>query len=294
MKTKTLCLLTALLLPASTWLNAQDADEQAEPVEEVVLEETVEREDVPPAEEDFIPPAPERIRPSPAPTTEAGGELRLNFRNAPLDLVLDYLSEAAGFTIVLETQVRGTLDVWSNRPVSTQEAIDILDSALAKNGYAAIRNGRRLTIISKDSAKTRNVPIVQSTDWETIPQSEEIATYIIPVRYINAAQLQTSLQPLIPTSMQIIANADSNSLLITDAQAAIRRIAHIASLLDSSVSSVSTMRIIPLKHADAKEMAATISSLYSTQNRNATGGGRGGAGGGSPLRNLLNPGGGGN
>lgn len=278
MKTKTLCLLTALFLPATVWLNAQDADEQDEPIEAIVAEETDEQEDLATAEEDFIPPAPERAQPSPAPTTGEGGELRLNFRNAPLDMVLDYLSEAAGFTIVLETQVKGSLDVWSNRPVSTQEAIDILDSALAKNGYAAIRNGRKLTIISKDSAKTRNVPIVQSTDWETIPQSEEIATYIIPVRYINAAQLQTTLQPLVPANMQISANADSNSLLVTDSQAAIRRIAHIASLLDSSVSSVSTMRIIPLKHADAKEMAQTINDLYSannTSNNRNTRGGRG-------------------
>lgn len=279
MKTKFFCLLTALLLPATAWLNAQDADEQDEPIEEIVIEETdeLDEEDAP-LEEGFIPQTPGDAQRSPAPTTEEGGELRLNFRNAPLDMVLDYLSEAAGFTIVLETQVKGSLDVWSNRPVSTQEAIDILDSALAKNGYAAIRNGRKLTIISKDSAKTRNVPIVQSTDWETIPQSEEIATYIIPVRYINAAQLQTTLQPLVPTTMQITANADSNSLLITDSQAAIRRIAHIASLLDSSVSSVSTMRIIPLKHADAKEMAQTINDLYSannTSNNRNTRGGRG-------------------
>lgn len=278
MKTKFFCLLTALLLPATVWLNAQDADEQDESLEEIVAEETDEQEDVAPPEEDFIPPAPERAQSSSAPTTEEGGELRLNFRNAPLDMVLEYLSEAAGFTIVLETQVKGSIDVWSNRPVSTQEAIDILDSALAKNGYAAIRNGRKLTIISKDSAKTRNVPIVQSTDWETIPQSEEIATYIIPVRYINAAQLQTTLQPLVPANMQITANADSNSLLITDSQAAIRRIAHIASLLDSSVSSVSTMRIIPLKHADAKEMAQTINDLYSANNNNNNRNVRGGRG----------------
>ena len=97
-------------------------------------------------------------------------------------------------------------------------------------------------------------------------------------RYINAAQLQTTLQPLVPANMQITANADSNSLLITDSQAAIRRIAHIASLLDSSVSSVSTMRIIPLKHADAKEMAQTINDLYSANNNNSNRNVRGGRG----------------
>jgi general secretion pathway protein D len=223
------------------------------------------------------------------PATAEPADLRLNFRNAPLDLVLNYLSEAAGFIIVLETPVRGTVDVWSNQPVSRQEAVELLDSALARNGYAAIRDGRKLTVVSQEAAKTRNIPIVQSADWETIPQSDVVATYIIPVRYINATQLITTLQPLTPEKMQITANADSNSLLITDSQAAIRRIAQIASLLDSSVSAVSTMKIIPLKHADAAEMAATITSLYANQNRNSRGnvqqGGRGNFPGGGGRGN---------
>ena len=37
--------------------------------------------------------------------------LRLNFHNAPLNLVLDYLSDAAGFVINKEADVRGTVDV---------------------------------------------------------------------------------------------------------------------------------------------------------------------------------------
>ncbi len=223
-------------------------------------------------------------------------DLQLNFRNASLDQVLNYLSEAAGFTIVLETKVSGTVDVWSNQKVTKEEAIEILDSALAKNGYAAIREGKKLTVVSKADASTRNIPIISSTDWETIPQSEVLATYIIPVRYINASQLIVNLQPLTPTTMKISANNDSNSLLITDSQGAIRRIAHIASLLDSSVSSVSTLKIVPLKHADAKTLATTLTTLYSGNNNNNTGN-RGGQGGGgqNPFGGGGNPfGGGGN
>lgn len=191
-------------------------------------------------------------------------DLRINFRNAPLEMVLNYLSEAAGFTIMLETPVKGTIDVWSNQPVTRKEAVEILDSALNKNGYAAIRNGRTLTIVSREDAKTRNIPIVSSENWEDIPQTDTIATYIVPVLYISATDLITSLGPLVPATMQISANQNSNSLIITDTQASIRRIAHITSLLDSSVSSVSTLRIIPLKHSDAKDLAATINQLYSS------------------------------
>ncbi len=215
-----------------------------------------------------------------APAALPPGELRLNFRNARLDQVLEYLSEAAGFTIIVETPVEGTVDAWSNNPVSVQEAVDILDSALARNGYAAVRDGKKLKIVSKAKAITENIPIIQSSDWQQIPISDSVATYIVPVRYIGATDLINTLGDFMPESMKITANADSNSLLITDAQAGIRRVVRIASLLDSSASSVSSLKIIPLKHADAKEMADTLSSLYSTQNRNARGNSNTGRGGG--------------
>jgi len=241
-------ILAALLIPAALPLQAQDV-----PVTEAVPGRTTEQD------------------PAGEPSEQPTGDLRLNFRNARLDQVLDYLSEAAGFTIIVETQVEGTIDAWSNHPVSVQEALDILDSALARNGYAAIRDGRKLKIVSKDKAVSENIPVVQSSDWETIPRSDAVATYVVPVRYIGATELVNTLAPFKNESMEMIANADSNSLLITDSQSNIRRVVRIASLLDSSVSSVSSLRIIPLRHADAVELAETLTSLYSQQNRNSRG-----------------------
>ena len=75
-------------------------------------------------------------------TSETEKGLRLNFRGVPLDMVLNYLSDAAGFIIVLEGKVEGKVDVWSNQPLTKDEAVDLLNTILNKNDYAAIRNGR--------------------------------------------------------------------------------------------------------------------------------------------------------
>jgi len=82
----------------------------------------------------------------------AGGSaagIQMNFRNAPLEQVLEYLSEAAGFIIVLDAPVKGTVNVISAKPLSQDEAVDFLSSALNKNGLAAIRDGRTLTIVDR-------------------------------------------------------------------------------------------------------------------------------------------------
>lgn len=216
-----------------------------------------------------------RVPTAAAPTAgDSARTLRLNFRGAPLDLVLDYLSEAAGFVIVLETEVRGKLDVWSNQPLTKDEAVDLLNRVLAKNGYAAVRDGRTLTIMTRDEAKKRDIPVHAGNNPDEIPKSEVIVTQIIPVRFINAVQLARDLQPLFPPSATIAANEGGNAVVVTDTQANIRRIAEIIRALDTSIASVSTVRVFPLRYADAKALASVVRELFSSMESGRGGGNR--------------------
>ena len=84
---------------------------------------------------------PETARPPDASTSAAPGDngangLRLNFRGVPLERVLDYLSDAAGFVISANSKVdlQGKVTVWSNQLVDRNEAIALLNSALTSSG----------------------------------------------------------------------------------------------------------------------------------------------------------------
>jgi type II secretory pathway component GspD/PulD (secretin) len=215
--------------------------------------------------------------------TEATGpeeaNLRLNFRGVALDAVLDYLSEAAGYTIVLETPVKGTVDVWSNEPLTRTEALNLLNTVLNKNGYAAIQNGKTLTVVARDEAKKRDIPIRIGSAYQAIPKDDKMVTQVIPVRNINVAQLARDLAPLVPTSATVVPNEGANTLLVTDTQANIHRFAEIVAALDSQVSSASAIRVYPLRFADAKALAATITSLF--QNAGGAGAAGGNRGGGN-------------
>lgn len=224
-------------------------------------------------------PAAATSAPKPAPPAGEAGLVRLNFRNAPLDLVLDYLSEAAGFIIIKETDVKGKVDVWSNQPVSRDEAVDLLNTILKRNECAAIRNGRTLTIVSLDEAKKRDLQVKKGSDAEQIPKTDEMVTQIIPVRHANVAQLIANLQPLLGTYATMTANESANSLLLVATQADVRRMAEIINALDESISSTSTLHVFSLRFADAKELATVIKELFapaSTQQGNNNRGGTSG------------------
>jgi general secretion pathway protein D len=200
--------------------------------------------------------------------TNGEKNLRLNFRGVPLEMVLNYLSEAAGFIIVLETKVEGKVDAWSNQPLSKEEAVTLLNSVLNKNKYAAIQNGRTLTIVSLEEAKKRNIPVFTGSEPEVVPKTDEMVTQIIPVRYANAVQMTKDLTPLLPTYANLTANESGNALVLTSTQADVRRMMEIVRALDTSISSISTIRVFPLKYADAKELATAVKELFETPQQN--------------------------
>ena len=217
--------------------------------------------------------------PEPGPAT-ADKPLRLNFRNAPLDMVLNYLSEAAGFIIVSETEVRGKIDVWSNQPVTQEEALAVLDSALNKNGLTALRNGRTLTIVTKESAKRRDIPVKSGNNPDAIPKNEELVTQIIPIHFITATQLVQNLQPLLPTGSEMTANEAGNALVLTDTQVSIKRMTEIIRALDTSMSGATTIKVFPLRYSDAKELATLVKELFPSQANAGANNRNGGAAGG--------------
>ena len=199
--------------------------------------------------------------PSESPDDSEPANLRLNFNNVQLQQVLNYLSDAAGFIIVMDTQVRGTVSVISKSPMTRSEAVDLLNSVLNQNGYAAIRNGRTLTIVSKDDAKTRDIP-VNTYNGNPIPKNDEIVTEIIPVRYVDASQLVSDLSSFVSPQATVVANQAGNSIIITDTQENIRHLVEIISAIDSSAAGETEIQVFPLAYANPNDVATELGQVF--------------------------------
>ncbi len=212
-------------------------------------------------------------------------ELRMNFKNAPLDMVLNYLSDAAGFIIVLDTTVRGNVNIISSQPVTKDEAVNLLNSVLNKNGYAAIRDGRTLTIVDKNDAKTRDIPVKSGNNPAEIPKNDEIVTQIIPIRFVEARQLVSDMSSFVSPQATVVANEAGNSIVITDTQANIRHLAEIIRAIDNSAEAETEIRVFRLKFASPADVASELASIFPSSSSGAqsptrfAGGNGGGPGG---------------
>ena len=218
----------------------------------------------------------------------AAKSLRLNFRNAPLNLVLDYLSDAAGFTISANSKVdlKGAVTVWSNQPVNRDEAVQLLHKALGEHNYAATVEGNVLNIYVVDASNTEILAGVENNDYTKVPPTKELVTQIVYVHNVESGQLITSLQPLMPAGTSLSANQGANAIVITDTKANIRRMVQLVKALDTASVSAAKVTVFPLTYADATALAQVVQQLFQTDSSSQSGRSRGGfpfGGGGFPF-----------
>jgi len=133
------------------------------------------------------------------PANSSTNDISLNFQNVPLDMALNYLSEQAGFVIVQDKPVHGTVTLSGNH-LTQDQAVDLLNSELNRNGYAAMRNGRVLTIVDKNDAKASDLPMQKAPPPPPIPQPEiqtstnAFSTFSMNVSDVSFKLAEASLQ----------------------------------------------------------------------------------------------------
>lgn len=217
-------------------------------------------------------------------------KLTLDFRDAKLATILDYLSKEAGFVLINPVELPKPVTLVSKQPLTPNQALDALNTVLFDQGYAVLTRGRTLRVLPLAQAKQQNLEVNAGADPDKIPDTDRMVTQVIPVRFAKVKDLAKNLQPLLNTSYSTLeANDSSNALILTDTQANVRRIAAVVSAIDGAISGDQEVQVFQLKYASADKVAQVLTTIYGKSGggnaqdvvRSIFGGrGRGGRGGG--------------
>ena len=109
--------------------------------------------------------------------------------------------------------------------------------------------------------------------------SDQIITQVIPVASVDSTKLKNDLQPMLNPDATIVANQGSNTIVVTDTSANIRRMVEIIAALDQHKESISDILIRQLKYANATNAATLINSIFKQDTTTTAQQGRGGFGG---------------
>jgi general secretion pathway protein D len=203
--------------------------------------------------------------PAPAnPSPAVSRLIVLNFDNADVEAVIQAAAEVAPFNYVLGPNVRGRkVTVQTTGKIPSDEIFNVLLTILDVNGLTAVRSGTLYRIIARESAPQSPVRTVVGREPAPGDAGDEIVTQIVPLRFIGATDAVTVLRPFVPAVGAVTAHRETNLLIVTDTAANVRRLLEILSLVDVELA-LDELQIIPIKHADAQELAQLVGQLFAS------------------------------
>ena len=120
----------------------------------------------------------------------------LNFINADIEGVVKAMSEITGRNFVLDSRVKGTVNIISAKPMPRALVYDVFLSALRLQGFAAIEDGGFVKIVPEADAKLHPSPTFGQSDRARVG-GDRIETRVFTLKYESAAQMLPILRPLI-------------------------------------------------------------------------------------------------
>jgi general secretion pathway protein D len=187
----------------------------------------------------------------------------LNFDNADIETVIHAASEIVGFNYVLAPDVRGKVTVQTSGRIAAEDVFGVLLAILEVHGFTAVKSGNLYKIMRIEGARERAVPTIVGGNADPARTTDEIITQIVPVRFTGVNDLSSLLRPLVSSRGNLIAHRETNILIITDAASNVRRLLDIVKLVDVEVA-VEELQIIPIRFADANDLATILNQLFST------------------------------
>jgi general secretion pathway protein D len=175
--------------------------------------------------------------------------------------------------VILDRNVSGKVQIISPRKVTKEEAYQAFLSALNLLGMTTVETGKVIKIMPVRTAVKDNLKTFLGSKWTLL--TDEIITQIVPLKYIDAKEIQNTLSRIV-SSNSMIAYEKTNTLIISDSGYKVRRILDILELLDVQ-GQQPQVAIVPIRYADAKSIVDKINELM-----------KGGAGRGSSAYKLLN------
>ncbi len=198
---------------------------------------------------------------SPAPPAPRGKFVVLNFDNADIEVVIHAASEIVGFNYVLAPDVKGKVTIQTSNRIPQEEVFNVLLAILELHGFTAIKSDSLYKIIKLEGARERPVPTIVGAVPDPGRGGDEIITQIVPIRFASVAELSNLLRSLISARGSMIPHRETNLLIITDAASNIRRLLEIVKLVDVEVT-LEELQIIPVKFADAQELAQVLNQIF--------------------------------
>ena len=195
-----------------------------------------------------------------APPPRASGRppvfISMDFTDVDLPVLIKFISEQTKKNFIFDERVQGKITIVSPRRISLDEAYNVFLSVLHVKGFATVEQENTIKIVPLRDIKQEDIPTEAAGE-----PGARIITRLIPLQFIDTADVLPLLTPLVSKDGMLTAFAPSNTLILIDSRSNIDKIVRILQEIDTQGTG-NVMQVFQLKNASVAEIAKTLDLLY--------------------------------
>lgn len=193
---------------------------------------------------------------APSVTGGAGGApIALRFDNADVyDVIQVVLGEVLKLDYSVDPGIQGKVTLRSTGVVKTEELLGVLETSLSSIGLSVVKAGQTYKVVRESNLAREKLP--ERGTGESSP-----VLRVVPLRYVQAAQLAATLKPFASTNAVLVADPTNKYLIIADRQGVADRLEALVETLDTEYLKNIHVRLFKPKYGDATEIAKEIEAI---------------------------------
>lgn len=205
-----------------------------------------------------------------------GSSSSYKFEDAPIvDVIHVFMREVLKVDYVLHQPLSGSVTLATRGPISPDDALALLESALQVNGLAMARDTRGVYHVGKpENLKSVASNIRQADGKGALPPG--YGAVLVPLQYIGASEMATILRPMAPGDAIVRVDSVRNLLVLVGTRNQAEGWLDIVRTFDIDLLKGMSVGLFPLKYASMKEVEAAL-NLVSGGAPSASAAGRPGA-----------------
>ena len=181
--------------------------------------------------------------------------VRLNYRNADLEEVVEAVGLAIGKNFVIDPAVGmdQKFTLVGSSPMSPEAFYQAFLSMLSVHGIVAVPSG---PVIKLSPDRTLRI-LAEVPEGEL--RSNELQTRVLPVANVDAQTLVPILRPLLSPGAHLAAHAPTNVVILSDRGSNLNRVERVVKRID--LRNDQPIEVIPLEYASARDLVAVLSDI---------------------------------
>lgn len=207
--------------------------------------------------------------PPPALRGGSSGAATFNFEGESLHAVVKaILGDMLGQNYVIAPNVQGTVTLATPKPVSSADAMRLLEMVLAWNNARLIYSEGRYSVVPADQALAGNT--APRTGPAVTARGFEVRT--VPLKYVSATEMRKILEPYARPNAIVNADNGRNIISVAGNQSELENYLRTIEIFDVDWLSGMSVGVFPLESGRASRVVADLERVFGEQSKSPVAG----------------------